>query len=162
VDFIVGTFSKSLGGIGGFCVSRLPELELIRYAIRPYAFTAAPSPSVIASTRAALRILGARNQLRDRLWNHAYHLYRGLQALGFILGPEPSPVVAVILKTPEQALTSWKSLLECGVYVNLVLPPGAPNGASLLRCSVSAAHTGEQIEVILQAFASLRETALAV
>ncbi len=156
VDFIVGTFSKSLGGIGGFCVSRLPELELIRYAIRSYIFTASPSPSVIASTRAALRILATRPELRDRLWSNARHLYSGLQNLGFALGPEPSPVVAVIVQTREQVLLAWKQLLEHGIYVNLVLPPGAPQGVCLLRCSVSAAHTPAQIDTILQQFAALR------
>jgi 8-amino-7-oxononanoate synthase len=161
VDFIVGTFSKSLGGIGGFCVSKQPELEIIRYAIRPYVFTASPSPSVIASTRVALQILSERSELRDQLWNNAHRLYQGLQAQGFMLGPEPSPVVAVILESEEQLLASWHSLLEHGVYVNLVLPPGAPNGACLLRCSVSAAHTYDQIEAILEAFSSIREAVLA-
>jgi 8-amino-7-oxononanoate synthase len=78
-----------------------------------------------------------------------------------MLGPEPSPVVAVILESEEQLLASWHSLLEHGVYVNLVLPPGAPNGACLLRCSVSAAHTYDQIEAILEAFSSIREAVLA-
>lgn len=162
VDFIVGTFSKSLGGIGGYCVSRLPELEVIRYAIRPYVFTASPSPAVVAATRTALRLLRTGTELRDRLWSNAHHLYRGLQSLGFVLGPEPSPVVAVVLNSQEQAVRCWSALLERGVYVNLVLPPGAPNGASLLRCSVSAAHTREQIEFILKAFAALRKMAPAV
>lgn len=160
VDFIVGTFSKSLGGIGGFCVSRLAELELIRYAIRPYIFTASPSPSVIASTRAALHMLAARPDLRDRLWSNAQHLYNGLKELGFMLGPEPSPVVAVIVPTREQVLLAWKQLLEHGVYVNLVLPPGAPQGVCLLRCSVSAAHTPAQIDTILRQFAAIRTIAL--
>jgi 8-amino-7-oxononanoate synthase len=158
VDFIVGTFSKSLGGIGGFCVSRRPELELIRYAIRPYIFTASPSPAVIAATRVALRILAERTVLREQLWRNARQLYDGLQAQGFRLGPEPSPVVAVLMDSQEQTLIGWKTLLEQGVYVNLVLPPGAPSGMSLLRCSVSAAHTPAQIEMVLAAFAQLPET----
>lgn len=158
VDFIVGTFSKSLGGIGGFCVSRRPELELIRYAIRPYIFTASPSPAVIAATRAALRILAERTELREQLWRNARQLYEGLRAQGFQLGPEVSPVVAVLMDNQEQTLRGWKTLLEQGVYVNLVLPPAAPNGLSLLRCSVSAAHTLAQIETVLAAFMQLRET----
>lgn len=157
-DFIIGTFSKSLAGIGGFCVSRLPELELIRFAIRPYVFTASPSPATIASTRVALQILRRGGDLRDRLWDNAHRLYAGLEALGFKLGPTPSPVVAATMASQEQALRCWQRLLDQGVYVNLVLPPGAPNGASLLRCSVSAAHTPEQIERIIAAFASLGET----
>ncbi|NKB81548.1 MAG: aminotransferase class I/II-fold pyridoxal phosphate-dependent enzyme [Nitrospirales bacterium] len=156
VDFIVGTFSKSLGATGGFCLSRRHELELLRYASRPYVFTASPSPSVIASTRMALHILRTSPDLQTRLWDNARHLYKELQSLGFTLGPEPSPVVATILPKKEQAVALWNGLLKAGIYVNLILPPAAPNGASLLRCSVSAAHTEEQISKICQAFASLK------
>lgn len=158
VDFIVGTFSKSLGATGGFCVSRRPELEWVRYASRPYIFSASPSPSVIASTRTALRILHTRPELRDRLWTNTHHLYQGLQDLGFTPGSEPTPVIAVPMDSKEQTLAFWNGLLQRGVYVNLMLPPATPNGTCLLRCSVSAAHTPEQIEHILEAFAFLRKT----
>jgi len=156
VDFIIGTFSKSLGAIGGFCVSNHPELELVRYASRPYIFTASPSPSIIASTRAALKILYSRPELRSRLWWNARALYRRLNDIGFVLGPEPSPIISVRLSTREQALALWSGLLERGVYVNMVLPPATPDGNPLLRCSVSAAHTPEQVDRICEAFASLR------
>ena len=161
VDFIVGTFSKSLGAIGGFCVSNHPELELVRFASRPFMFTASSSPSVIASTRAALHIISTRPELRSRLWENAHQLYQQLQELGFQLGPEPSPVVAVRLASIDQAISIWKGLLERGIYVNLVLPPATPDGGCLLRCSVSAGHTSEQIEKIYEAFASLRGVAQA-
>ena len=153
-DFVVGTFSKSLGAIGGFCVSNHPELEMIRYASRPYIFTASPSPSVIASTRTALQIIRTRPELRARLWDNAHNLYNRLKNMGFLLGPEPSPIVAVRLERKEQALALWKSLVEQGVYVNLVLPPATPDGGCLLRCSMSAAHTPEQVDHICEAFAS--------
>ena len=157
VDFIVGTFSKSLGAIGGYCASNHPELDLLRYASRPYVFTASPSPSTIASTRAALKILRSQPQLRSRLWENARTLYQGLQELGFALSPEPSPIVAVRLESKEQAVVFWLGLIERGVYVNLVLPPGTPDGGCLLRCSVSAGHSARQIEQICNAFASFKE-----
>jgi 8-amino-7-oxononanoate synthase len=157
VDFIVGTFSKSLGAIGGFCVSNRSVLEMISFAARPYMFTASSSPSVIASTRAALQILKTRSELRSKLWDNAHHLYEKLQKSGFQLGPEPSPVVAVRVSNIDQAIAIWKGLLEHGVYVNLVTPPATPDGGCLLRCSVSAGHSSEQIEQISQAFASLKE-----
>ena len=159
VDFVVGTFSKSLGGVGGFCVSDHEELDLIRYASRAYIFTAAPPPSVMASTRTALSILRSRPELRERLWENARRLYGRLEELGYELGPEVSPVVAAILETPEQALDFWHGLLEEGIYVNLMLPPATPEGRSLLRCSVSAAHTPEQIDRIGDAFETLSEIA---
>jgi len=155
VDFVLGTFSKSLGTIGGFSASDHPELESLRYASRPYLFTASPSPSVVASARAALTALQARPELRRRLWDNAHHLYGRLRALGFALGPEPSPIVAVMMSHPKEGLAFWRALLEQGVYVNLIVPPAAPNGGCLLRCSVGAAHTPEQIERIADAFAAL-------
>lgn len=156
VDFVVGTFSKSLGSIGGYCVSNRPELEAIRFSIRSYIFTASSSPAVIASTRVALRLLQERPQLRAQLWRNAERLYAGLAGLGFTLGPQPSPVVAVRIGERETALRWWPQLLEQGVYVNLVVPPASPSAFSLLRCSVSAAHSEEQIDRMIRAFATLR------
>jgi 8-amino-7-oxononanoate synthase len=157
VDFVVGTFSKSLGAIGGFCVSNHPELNLVRYASRPYVFTASSSPSVIASTRKALKILQKRTELRRRLWDNANMLYNNLQDLGFSMGPEPSPIVAVRLDDMAEAFALWNGLLEQGVYVNLMLPPATPDGSCLLRSSVSAGHTPEQMERICEAFTAVRQ-----
>jgi len=155
VDFIVGTFSKSLGSVGGFCVSRHPELELLRYSIRPYIFTASSTPSAIASTRAALALVRSKPEIRQHLWENSRRVYSGLKDLGFQVGPEPSPVVATVMKNREEAVTAWNKLLSLGVYVNLVLPPAAPKSSSLLRCSISASHTKEQIDRILEAYATL-------
>ena len=157
VDFIVGTFSKSLGAIGGFCVSNHPQLGLVRCVSRPYIFTASPSPSIIASTRAALKILRTRPELRTRLWENALTLYQRLKELGFVLGPAPSPIISVRLADKGKAVTFWKRLLERGVYVNMVLPPATTDGNPLLRCSVSAGHTPEQVNQICEAFASLQD-----
>ena len=157
VDFITGTFSKSLGATGGFCVSDLPELELVRVSSRPYVFTASMCPSVIASTRVALAVLRRSPELRDQLWNNANRLYERLSQLGLNLGPEPSPVIAAMLTDVDEALALWTGLLERGVYVNLVFPPATPNGSYLLRCSVSAAHTTDQIDQIGAAFADAQK-----
>jgi 8-amino-7-oxononanoate synthase len=158
VDFVIGTFSKSLGAIGGYCASDHPDLDLIRYANRPYVFTASSSPAIIASTRRALAILNAQPELRQRLWENARRLYARLQELGYRLGPEPSPIIAVRFTQREQAYALWTALIERGVYVNLVVPPATPDGSSLLRCSVSAGHTPEQIATIGNAFADLKRS----
>ncbi|MGB5297854.1 MAG: pyridoxal phosphate-dependent aminotransferase family protein [Thiogranum sp.] len=159
VDFVVGTFSKSLGATGGYCVSSHPELEAIRFAIRSYIFTASPSPSVIASTRVALRLMQERPELRVRLWENAHRLYDGLKQLGFAVSPQVSPVVAVTIKQRDQAISWWTELMKRGAYVNLVMPPASPTTDSLLRCSVSAAHSSEQIDRIIEAFAALQAPA---
>ena len=156
VDFVVGTFSKSLGAIGGFATSHHPQLDMIRYASRPYIFTASSSPATIASVRTALQIVDSRGDLRQHLWANAERLYHGLARLGFELGPEPGPVVATLLGSPQQGVAFWHGLLDHGVYVNLVLPPATPGGRALLRISVSAAHDTTQIDQIIAAFAALK------
>ncbi|BCX89092.1 8-amino-7-oxononanoate synthase [Methylomarinovum tepidoasis] len=155
-DFIVGTFSKSLGAIGGYCVSSHQALDTLRYAARPYIFTASSSPAQIASTRVALRLLRDGRELRRRLWDNAERFYNGLKALGCTLGPQLSPVVPVILSEDRaDSLAVWKELLERGVYVNLVMPPATPDHRCLLRCSMSAAHTPAQIDRLLDTFAQV-------
>ena len=158
VDFIVGTFSKSLGSIGGFCVSNHPELSLIRYASRPYIFTASPSPSVIATTRQALKKIKNCPELRGTVWSNAKLLHSGLSRLGFQIGADVSPVIGIPFEDREVALTYWQNLFNKGVYTNLILPPAAPDGGSLIRCSVTAAHSKEQIRAIIDAFDAIKNS----
>lgn len=156
-DFIVGTFSKSLGSIGGYCVSNHPEAELLRAATRSYIFTASASPSVIASTRATLKIIQQRPELRERLWENAHRLYGKLQGLGFAVGPQVSPVIAVSTASTEIAVRWWDELFHQGVFVNLVVPPASPTDSGLLRCSIGAAHSSAQIDRIADAYSALAE-----
>lgn len=156
VDFITGTFSKSLASLGGFCVSRHPEMQLMRYGSRPYIFTASSSPASVAAAHAALRAVRTRPELKTQLWANARRLHAGLEDLGYKLASGPSPVIAVQVPSHEEAARMWNALLDEGVYVNLVVPPAAPEGASLLRCSLSAGHSFAQIDRIIAAFGAVR------
>lgn len=160
VDFIAGTFSKSLGSVGGFCVSKHAELEAIRFCIKAYIFTASSSPSIIASTRESLRIIAAEPELRTKLWDNANRLYDGLKGLGLTVGPTASPVVAVEMTDRSVTIDCWKALLEAGVYVNMVIPPASPSTNFLLRNSVSAAHSTAQIDTIIAAYTDLVQRGL--
>ncbi|MBU6449193.1 MAG: aminotransferase class I/II-fold pyridoxal phosphate-dependent enzyme [Rhodospirillales bacterium] len=152
-DFIVGTFSKSLAGVGGFAVTDMAGAEVLRVVSRPYMFTASLPPANIAATQAALHELRTRPDLRHRLNANALRLYRGLERLGFELGPEPSPVVSAIMPSPEAAFGLWAALLKAGLYTNVSLPPATPRGLALLRSSVSAAHSPAQIDHAIALFA---------
>ena len=152
VDFIVGTFSKSLGAIGGFCVSDDDAFDVLRVVSRPYMFTASLPPAVVASTLTALKRMEADAGLRHRLNNNAQRLYDGLNALGFKTGPQASPIVAAVMPDQQSAVAMWNELLNRGVYLNLALPPATPDSRPLLRSSVSAAHTPEQIDQVLATF----------
>lgn len=152
VDFIVGTFSKSLGAIGGFCVSDAEDFDVLRVVSRPYMFTASLPPAVVASTLKALERTEADSELRKRLQDNARRLHQGLNALGFVTGPSPSPITAIVMPDLPTALAMWNRLLAGGVYLNLALPPATPNNQPLLRSSVSAAHTEAQIDEVLGVF----------
>ncbi|MFM2041502.1 MAG: putative 8-amino-7-oxononanoate synthase [Pseudomonadota bacterium] len=152
VDFIVGTFSKSLGAVGGFCVSDLPDFDILRVACRPYMFTASLPPSVIATTIQALHRMQEEPGLRLKLMSNARRLYDGLKSQGFQVGPEANPIVAIALPSKELAIAFWNVLLDSGLYLNLALPPATPNNLPLLRSSVSAAHTPQQIDTAVRLF----------
>lgn len=156
VDFIVGTFSKSVGAIGGFGAGDHPYFDYLRYAMRPYMFTASSSPASIATSIAALRKLAAEPQRRKRLMENSARLFAGFRALGLDMGCDVvSPVIAVKCPDEPSTVAMWGALLKAGVYVNLALPPGTPNKLCLLRCSVSAAHSDEEIDRIIALFGSV-------
>jgi 8-amino-7-oxononanoate synthase len=153
VDFVIGTFSKSVGAIGGFGAGNHPLFETLRYAMRPYMFTASSSPASIATSIAALRVLKAEPERRAKLWANSERLYKGLKGLGFDMGcDEVSPVIAVKMPDELTTIAKWNALFQGGVYVNMAVPPGTPNRLCLLRCSVSAAHTDAEIDRIIDIF----------
>jgi len=158
VDFYTGTFSKSLASIGGFVASNHPELEYLRFSSRPYMFTASPSPANVAAASAALARLKDDQSMRITLWENAKRVHAAFTQLGFDLCAPMSPVIAVKLEGREQAFAAWNFLMENGVYVNLAIPPGTPNATSILRLSVSAAHTSEDLDAIIGAYTALSET----
>jgi 7-keto-8-aminopelargonate synthetase-like enzyme len=157
VDFVLGTFSKSVATIGGFCASNHPDLDILRMACRSYLFTASLPPSIAATAIATLKIMEERPELFRRLRANTEAFYGGLAKLGYSLGPEANPVVAVKLPGLEALMAAWRGLLDRGIYVNLAMPPATPANTYLLRCSVCAAHTDAQIAKALDAFADLKQ-----
>ena len=154
-DFIVGTFSKSLGAIGGFAVSDLPDFDLLRIACRPYMFTASLPPAVVGSVTAALSRISTDESLGARVRFNSIRLYRALKLAGFEVGPEPNAIVALKMTDKETAVQFWNRLIDRGVYANLALPPATPGSLSLIRCSISAAHTEAQIDRALLAMVAV-------
>lgn len=154
VDFVIGTFSKSVGTVGGFCVSNHPKFEAVRMACRPYIFTASLPPSVVATAATSIRKLMHAHNKRQHLWENARALHHGLTAMGFRLGTDTpdSAIVAVILDDQTQAVAMWQALLEAGLYVNMARPPATPAGTYLLRCSLCAEHSVAQIDAALAMF----------
>jgi 8-amino-7-oxononanoate synthase len=154
VDFVVGTFSKSVGTVGGFCVSNHPKFEMLRLVCRPYVFTASLPPSVVATAAASIRKLMHAGAKREHLWKNSKRLHAGLREMGFTLGTETaqSAIIAVMLPDMTTTVHMWQALIELGLYVNMARPPATPAGTYLLRCSLCAEHSDEQVEQILGMF----------
>ena len=156
VDFISGTFSKSLASVGGFCASRHPEFEITRKVMRPYMFTASATPANICAARVAVDKIKAGGHLRDNLKARGQQLHKGLSDLGFGLCADAGPVIAVRRPNEAVCVMEWNWLIENGLYVNFAVPPGTPQSSSLLRISLSAAHSEENVNEIISKFRELK------
>ena len=154
VDFVIGTFSKSVGTVGGFCVSNHPKFEILRLVCRPYVFTASLPPSVVATAATSIGKLMHGSNKRAHLWENSKTLHTGLKKLGFQLGTEEpqSAIIAVVMPDLEQGAAMWEALIQGGLYVNLARPPATPANMTLLRCSLCAEHTAEEVQTILGIF----------
>jgi 7-keto-8-aminopelargonate synthetase-like enzyme len=154
VDFVIGTFSKSVGTVGGFCVSNHPKFEIMRLVCRPYVFTASLPPSVVHTAATSIRKLMHAGNKRAHLWENSKILHKGLRDAGFTLGTETpqSAIIAVIMPDLERGALMWEALLHEGLYVNLARPPATPANMTLLRCSLCAEHTAEQVQTIIGMF----------
>ncbi|WP_448582568.1 serine palmitoyltransferase [Thermaurantiacus sp.] len=158
VDFIVGTFSKSVGTVGGFAVSNHPHFEILRLVTNPYRFTASLPPVVAASAEASIRKLMTAAPKRERLWAASRKLHASLKAAGFTMATETaeSAIIAVLMPSQEACVLMWSALLDHGIYCNLSRPPATPMGVYLLRCSLSSEHTLDDVDEITRRFVAAR------
>jgi 7-keto-8-aminopelargonate synthetase-like enzyme len=154
VDFVIGTFSKSVGTVGGFCVSNHPKFEILRLVCRPYVFTASLPPSVVATAATSIRKLMNAADKRAHLWENSRTLHGGLKDRGFLLGTDSpqSAIISVIMPDLERGAAMWEALLREGLYVNLARPPATPANMTLLRCSLCAEHSAQQVQTIIGMF----------
>jgi len=153
VDVIIGTFSKSFASVGGFMAADRAVVNYVKHAARPFIFTAALPAMQMAAALEALRIMRSEPELRHRLWENVRVLRDGMNSLGFDTLGSQTPIVPVLVGPDELAMAFWKGLWEEGVFTTPALPPGVPNGQAIIRTSVNANHTSEQLDRLLSAFA---------
>ena len=143
VDIIMSTFSKSLASLGGFCATSARVGDYIKHTSRPYIFSASITPASCATALAALRIIKREPELVQRLTHLAKYLREAIKKQGVKIkeGDELVPIVPFYTYNEIDTLVISKKLYDAGVYVNPVLPPAAPAGGCMLRCSLMATHT---------------------
>jgi 8-amino-7-oxononanoate synthase len=149
IDVLVGTTSKTLPAVGGFAVGDAQVIHFLRYTNRPFIFAASPPPAAVAAVREALAVMEEEPALRERLWANTRRMLAGLKAMGFDTGESSTPIVPITVGTVERTFHAWKALSDAGVFVNVVLPPAVPTGGCLIRMTLTAEHTPEQLDQVL-------------
>ena len=152
VDLIMCTFSKSFASLGGFVAGGAKVIDYIKHFARPMIFSAALPPAQVAAAKASLQIIKTNRKRRENLWENTRFWQEGLKKLGFDIGETQTPIVPVIIGDDMLTFAIWKKLMEYGVYTNPVITPAVPPGRQLLRTSIMATHTKEQLQRALDAF----------
>ena len=150
----MGTLGKALGASGAYLVGSHAVVEYVLNTARSFLYTTAPPPSSCAAATAALQVLQEDPARRDRLWRNREELAGGLKQLGFRLTQSQSPIVPVLIGSPESAVAMAERLFELGVYAPAIRPPTVPAGTSRIRLTVTSEHTSEQLQKVLAAFSS--------
>ncbi|HEY3122917.1 MAG TPA: pyridoxal phosphate-dependent aminotransferase family protein [Thermoanaerobaculia bacterium] len=151
VDLIMGTFSKSLASVGGFIAGDATIIDYIKHKARTMIFSAAPPPASVAAALATLNIIEGEPERRASLWQNTLFFREGLKSLGLDTGNSQTPVVPIVVGEDAVALEMVQRLHEAGVFVNCVLSPATPPGRALIRTSLMATHTREQLARSLEA-----------
>ncbi len=155
VDIITGTFGKALGGAsGGYTSARKEIVDMLRQRSRPYLFSNSVAPAICAASIKVLDMLSASTFLRDRLQENTHYFRKGMQAAGFAVAKGDHPIVPVMLGEAALAQKMSQKLLEHGIYAIGFFFPVVPKGKARIRTQISAAHTREDLDKAIAAFAA--------
>lgn len=146
VDLIMGTFSKSLASLGGFIASDAVTIDYLKHRARSLMFSASMTPGSVASVIAALDIIESEPERIQKLWDNTNYAMKLLLDEGFDLGPTESPILPIYVRDNDKTFLVTKCLQDAGIFVNPVVSPAVPSDSSLLRFSLMATHTFEQID----------------
>jgi 8-amino-7-oxononanoate synthase len=152
VDFIMGTFSKSLASLGGFVAADAATIKYLKHNSRALIFSASMPPSNVAAVLAALEIIQAEPERIRALWDNTHRMSDGLRRMGFSLGSPEAPILPVLIGDNFMCFKACRLLQDEGVFVNPVVAPAVEPGHALLRVSLMATHTFDQIDVALEKF----------
>ncbi|MCK5697574.1 MAG: glycine C-acetyltransferase [Gammaproteobacteria bacterium] len=156
VDIITGTFGKALGGAsGGYTSGRQEIIDMLRQRSRPYLFSNTLAPAICAATLKVLEKLTQSTELRDRLAKNTQYFRAGMKEAGFDIAQGDHPIVPVMLGDAVLAQTMSQKLLEQGIYAIGFFFPVVPKGKARIRTQISAAHTKEDLDKAIVAFARI-------
>lgn len=146
VDMIMGTFSKSLASIGGFVAADNDTINYLKHNARSLIFSASIAPANAASVIAAIDLIQQEPERIEKLWTNTHHAMDRLRAAGFDIGHTVTPIIPIYIRDNNKTFLLTKMLLEQGVFVNPVVSPAVASESSLIRYSLMATHTIDQID----------------
>lgn len=152
IDLTMGTFSKTFASLGGFVAGSERVINFIKHFSPALIFSASPTPASVASALAALNILEREPQLVDKLIRNANKIRKAFNELGFNVIDGRTAIVPVIVGDDAIAFQMWRMLYDEGVFVNVFISPGVPQGRQMMRTSFMATHEDEHLDEIIQIF----------
>jgi len=150
VDIIMGTFSKSLASIGGFIAADHDTINFMKHTARSFIFSASIAPANAASVIAALEVIEEEPERIDNLWDNTHYTMDALRSVGLETGPTETPIIPIYVRDDEKTFMLTTMLQEQGVFVNPVISPAVASEDSLIRFSLMATHTKEQIDYAVE------------
>ena len=150
VDLIMGTFSKSFASLGGFIASDKEVINYIKHNSRSLIFSASMTPASAAAVLASIEIMENEPERIKHLWDMTALALNGFKSAGFDTGKSETPIIPLFIRDDIKALQLTQNLLEDGIFVNPVVSPGVPKEDSLIRYSLMATHTKEQVEISIE------------
>lgn len=149
VDLIMGTFSKSFASLGGFIATDSITANWLRHNSRSYIFSASATPAAIGAANAALDIMLSEPERQNHLWEITNYALDGFRALGCEIGHTSTPIIPLYVRNNEKTFQVTRMLLDEGVFVNPVVSPAVAPDSTLIRFSLMATHTKEQVDFAL-------------
>jgi len=150
VDLIMGTFSKSLASLGGYIASDKDTINYIKHNSRSLIFSASMTPASAASVLAAIDIMVSEPERIEHLWDITNYALKCFREMGFDTGKSETPIIPLFIRDNVKALTLTKHLLADGIFINPVVSPAVPKNDSLIRYSLMATHTKEQVDISIE------------
>ena len=151
VDLVMGTFSKSLGSIGGFVAGSQEVIHYIKHSAHALIFTAAPMPAATAAAIKALNIIEKEPERMTRLSNISSFMHGSLKNMGFDIGhSNNTPIVPLYIRDDEKTMCFWKRLFDSGVFTNAVVSPGVPSDQAMIRTSYMSVHSDQDLQKALE------------
>ena len=150
VDLIMGTFSKSFASIGGFIAADESIINYLRHHSRSYIFSASNTPAATAAANAALDIMMNEPERIQHLWDLTHYALEGFRQMGCEIGNTSTPIIPLFIRDNDLTFLIVKELFEAGIFVNPVVSPAVASEDTLIRFSLMATHTKEQLDYALE------------